>query len=76
MIKIVRKERHYIDYIDEYEVPEETYREFFTDGEVELSADLWEALESFHVSRQIDEISNRTGDFELDVDIQVANGDC
>lgn len=75
MVKIIRKERHYIDYIDEYEIPVSLYNELFVDREAVYSDELWEALESYHAGSRVDEVSNRSGEFDLDVDIEVRGGE-
>lgn len=71
MVKILRKERHYIDYIDEYEIPVSLYKTMFADREIIYSDELWETLQTYHVKSRVDEVSNRSGDFDLDVDIEV-----
>lgn len=70
MVKIVRKERHYIDYIDEYQIPEELYKKIFLDRE-DLPVDIWDILADYHVEQVVDEVSNRRGDYELDIDVQL-----
>jgi hypothetical protein len=75
MVKITRKERHYIDYIDEYEIPASLYEKLFVDREAVYSGELWESLTSYHVGSRVDEVSNRSGEFDLDVDIEVHDGE-
>ena len=70
MVKIVRKERHYIDYIDEYQIPEELYKKIFLDRE-DLPVDIWDILADYHVEQVVDQVSNRRGDYELDIDVQL-----
>lgn len=70
MVKIVRKERHYIDYIDEYQIPEELYKKIFLDRE-DLPVDIWDILADYHVEQVVDEVSNRRGDYEIDIDVQL-----
>ena len=75
MVKIIRKERHYIDYIDEYDIPASLYKKLFVDREAVYSDELWETLESYHAGSRVDEVSNRSGEFDLDVDIEVHGGE-
>ena len=70
MVKIIRKERHYIDYIDEYQIPEELYKKVFLDRE-DLPVDIWDILADYHVEQVVDQVSNRRGDYELDIDVQL-----
>lgn len=70
MVKILRKERHYIDYIDEYQIPEELYKKVFLDRE-DLPVDIWDILADYHVEQVVDQVSNRSGDYEIDIDVQL-----